>query len=163
MRVFTERISIVIGVLAAFVVLSLPAAPAWVQERAAAGVSIGPGRVVFTVSPVGRWGPLVPAWDRDQKLVTHGGFVVMATNADEEYFEVANTISGQGIRVSKTSKKLSPVHEGIEGGARRPLPVIGPPLGIDASTFRSDPSTFVGVTIRRRRSGYPPIASHMRS
>lgn len=114
--IFAKRIIIGIGVLLA---LSVPAGPD-AQENAAANVQIGPGRVTLTLSPSGQWLTFTPSWDRELRLITRGGFVVLSGDGEGGIIEIANSELGAGLR--NVMNQLSPAHEGISGGARRPLP-----------------------------------------
>lgn len=89
-------------------------------DRADADVfSIGPGRVVFQFSPVGKWLGWLPDWRSGENVITGGGVVVLATDEDGRVVELANTASG-GLTVDPRTAEVATAHEGIDGGARYP-------------------------------------------
>jgi hypothetical protein len=96
------------------------AAPA--ATAPADALSVGPGRVMFQLSPTGRWLTMAPEWGAGVAVVTGGGFVVMAVGEDGVVVELANTATGgDRLRAAEGSRNLRPVYEGIAGGVRYPL------------------------------------------
>ncbi|UCH85708.1 MAG: T9SS type A sorting domain-containing protein [Candidatus Latescibacterota bacterium] len=84
------------------------------------GQMIGTGKVQFTTTRDGKWLALTPEWS-GQSLISLGGFVLYAADADGRMTERVNTARG-GVRVAKNASALEKCSEGMVGGFRAPSP-----------------------------------------